>query len=41
LRELTVIPAAIWVGFFGLAAFAALIARGLIMVGALGGASTS
>ena len=36
LRELSFIPAKLFVGFFGLASFAALVAGGLIMVGAVG-----
>jgi hypothetical protein len=36
LRELSLLPAKLWVGFFGLASFAALVAGGLIMVGAIG-----
>lgn len=35
LRTLTLIPAGCWVGFFGLFAFVALVAGGLIMVGVL------
>jgi hypothetical protein len=36
LRQLSLLPAKLFVGFFGLASFAALVAGGLIMVGAIG-----
>jgi hypothetical protein len=36
LRQLSLLPAMLFVGFFGLVSFAALVAGGLIMVGAIG-----
>jgi hypothetical protein len=40
LRRLSLLPAKLFVGFFGLASFAALVAGGLIMVGAIGPGSS-
>jgi hypothetical protein len=40
LRQLSLLPAKLFVGFFGLASFAALVAGGLIMVGAIGPGSS-
>lgn len=39
LRDLTRLPARLWVAFFGLTSWAALVAGGLIMVGAIGPAA--